>query len=102
MTAEADSHPAGPTDRIAELLREAAGLHHRVYRITDGTDPDWPSWYAQWLVDLSELPDLLPRRPVRSQLVHLLVDLDREVVSGAVTEPWDHYYARRIIEQFAA
>jgi hypothetical protein len=89
------------TDRVAELLREVADLHHRVYRRTDGADPDWPSWYAQWLVDLSELPDLLPRRPVRSHLVHLLIDLDREVAAGAVAEPWERYYARRITEQFA-
>ena len=45
--------------RIAELLHEAAETHHTVYRITDGDDPDWASWYADWLLDLSELPELL-------------------------------------------
>jgi len=29
---------------IAALLQEAAETHHRVYRITDGTDDDWASW----------------------------------------------------------
>ncbi len=102
MTAGGGADRAGSsTERVAELLREVADLHHRVYRTTDGADPDWPSWYAQWLVDLSELPDLLARRPVRSQLVHLLVDLDQEVTSGAIAEPWEQYYARRITEQFA-
>ena len=47
------------TGRIAELLHEAAETHHRVYRITDGEDADWASWYADWLIRLSELPDLL-------------------------------------------
>jgi len=28
-------------DPVAELLREAAEPRHRVYRITDGADPDW-------------------------------------------------------------
>ena len=55
--------------RIAELLHEAAETHHVVYRITDGDDPDWASWYAGWLLELSELPDLLGARP-RSHLVH--------------------------------
>jgi hypothetical protein len=41
---------------VAALLQEAAETHHRVYRITDGTDDDWASWYAEWLLDLSELP----------------------------------------------
>lgn len=48
--------------RIAELLHEAAETHHVVYRIVDGDDPDWASWYADWLLDLSELPDLLGAR----------------------------------------
>jgi len=41
---------------IADLLHEAAETHHRVYRITDGADPDWASWYADWLIEHSELP----------------------------------------------
>ena len=57
-------------DRVAELLHEAAETHHVVYRIVDGDDPDWASWYADWLLELSELPDELGTKPVRSHLVH--------------------------------
>ena len=87
--------------RIAELLREVAELHHRVYRITDGEDQDWASWYAAWLVDLSELPQLLDRRPGRSELVYLLVLLDKEITEQSITEPWEEYYARRLSQHFA-
>jgi hypothetical protein len=66
------------TERVATLLQEAAETHHRVFRITDGVDEDWASWYADWLLDLSELSDLLGARPVRSHLVHALVQLDRD------------------------
>jgi hypothetical protein len=45
--------------QISGLLHEAGETHHRVFRIVDGADDDWASWYAQWLIDLSELPDLL-------------------------------------------
>ena len=69
--------------RIAELLHEAAETHHTVYRITDGDDPDWASWYADWLLNLSELPSLLGAPLVRSHLVHALVGLDREYTGGA-------------------
>jgi hypothetical protein len=88
------------TGRIAELLHEAAETHHRVYRITDGEDADWASWYAAWLIDLSELPELLSRRPVRSELVYLLVLLDREVAAQQPDEPWEQFYARRLAEHF--
>ena len=58
-------------EQISGLLHEAGETHHRVFRIVDGADDDWASWYAQWLIDLSELPDLLGVRPVRSELIYL-------------------------------
>ena len=88
-------------DRIAELLHEAAETHHVVYRIVDGDDPDWASWYADWLLTLSELPDELGSKPVRSHLVHALVELDHEYVAGNPGGRWEDYYARRLIDRFA-
>src|SRR4051812_33195401 len=35
---------------VPELLHEAAETHHIVYRLVDGDDPDWASWYADWLL----------------------------------------------------
>ena len=34
------------SDRLAALLHEAGETHHLVYRIVDGDDQDWASWYA--------------------------------------------------------
>jgi hypothetical protein len=94
--------PRPPIDveALAELLHEAAETHHRVYRITDGEDADWASWYANWLIDLSELPERLGRRPVRSELVYLLVLLEKEVRDQQPSGTWEQYYARRIVEHF--
>lgn len=82
--------------RVAELLHEAAETHHVVYRITDGDDPDWASWYADWLLGLSELPDVLGMRPVRSHLVHALVELDRRYAAESPEERWEDWYAARL------
>ena len=87
-----------PVDRVRGLLHEAAETHHRVYRITDGADDDWASWYADWLTKLSELPELLGRRPVRSELTHYLVALDKDYVSNEPSQPWEEYYAQRLIQ----
>jgi hypothetical protein len=84
-------------ERIAALLHEAAETHHTVYRITDGDDPDWASWYADWLLNLSELPGLLRERPVRSHLVHALVELER---SEGAASGWETRYARGLAERF--
>ncbi len=87
-------------DRIGGLLHEAGETHHRVFRIVDGADDDWASWYAWWLIDLSELPDLLGAKPVRSELVYLLVSLDKQYTAEKPGEPWEGYYARRIQSHF--
>ena len=89
------------TASVARLLHEAAETHHVVFRITDGTDTDWATWYSQWLVELSELPQLLGRRPPRSEVTHLLVGLDREFTSQARDEPWESFYARAILSELA-
>jgi hypothetical protein len=90
-------------DRIGTLLHEAAETHHQVYRITDGTDEDWASWYSDWLTRLSELPDLLDRKPVRSELTHQLVVLDREYSSTSPPpeQSWEQFYAQRISQVFS-
>ncbi len=90
------------TEAISKLLHEAAETHHRVYRIVDGADPDWASWYADWLVGLSELPQLLGQRPVRSELVYMLVSLDKEFTAGGPAGPWEDYYAEGLARHFAA
>lgn len=89
-------------ERLVEVLHEAAETHHIVWRITDGDDPDWASWYASWLLDLSELPAVLGGRPVRSHLVHALVQLDRDHTSAGSPWPWEPVYARGLADRFAA
>lgn len=85
---------------MSALLHEAAETHHVVYRIVDGDDPDWASWYADWLLTLSELPELLGSPPVRSELVYELVALGREFTSAQPDERWEDFYARRLLERF--
>jgi hypothetical protein len=88
-------------EQVSALLHEVAETHHVVYRITDGEDPDWASFYADWLLDHSELPAILGAPPVRSHLVHSLVQLDRDFVGGGVGGRWEDWYAERLVQQFA-
>jgi hypothetical protein len=89
-------------DRIAGLLQEVGDTHHQVFRITDGADEDWASWYSDWLVNLSELKDLLGRTPVRSELTYMLVRLDRDYTEQSPGEAWPRWYAVRLVEHFAS
>jgi hypothetical protein len=87
-------------ERVSGLLHEVAETHHRVFRITDGADDDWASWYSQWLTTLSELPDIVGARPVRSELTYMLVRLDKEYTQRKPTERWEDYYADALVEHF--
>src|SRR5437867_10135200 len=87
--------------KISELLHEAGETHHTVYRIVDGADDDWATWYSNWLVNLSELPTVLGATPVRSELTYLLVGLDKEYVEKKPDERWEDYYARELVRRFA-
>jgi hypothetical protein len=91
---------ARTVEEVGRLLHEAAETHHTVYRITDGEDPDWASWYADWLLGLSELADLLGTKPVRSHLVHALVELDRQFTAQRPDGGWEDYYARELTKIF--
>ncbi len=88
--------------KVSELLHEAGETHHQVFRITDGADDDWASWYADWLINLSELPDLLGGAPVRSELVYMLVKLDKDFTAEGSDERWEDYYAEHLIEELSS
>jgi hypothetical protein len=88
--------------RVRDLLHEAAETHHRVFRISDGADDDWASWYAEWLVTLSELPELLDAKVVRSELTWLLVRLDKEFTEHRPDRRWEDYYAQELVRHFSA
>jgi hypothetical protein len=88
------------TRRLSDLLHEAAEVHHAVYRITDGADDDWASFYADWLIDHSELPDALGGPPTRSHLVHELVESERAFAAAPPQTRWEDFYADRIVARF--
>ena len=46
------------------------------------------------------LPDVLGMRPVRSEIVWLLVSLDKDYANSGTDEPWPQWYADRVIDHF--
>jgi hypothetical protein len=83
--------------KVSELMHEAGETHHAVFRITQGADEDWATWYSDWLVNLSELPGLLGAKPVRSELTYVLVKLDKEFQGAG----WEDHYAAALVDHFA-
>jgi hypothetical protein len=87
---------------LSALLHQAAETHHLVFAITDGDDPDWATWYADWLVNLSRFSDLVGTKPPRSAVTYQLVSLDKEYAEAGSSEPWEDFYAARLMQRLSA
>lgn len=84
---------------IAALLREAGREHHNAFLATDGDDPDWPIWYANYLQ--KPLKDQLGIDYTRSRLVYCLMNADYEHQARAPESNWSEFYAEQMLERCA-
>ncbi|HOU42299.1 MAG TPA: hypothetical protein PK829_13615 [Promineifilum sp.] len=85
-------------EALAALFRETISAHHDAYIEADGADADWPIWYAGYLRD--RLAELLPADFTKSELVYLLITLDRELKTRAPGAEWVGYYTRWFMERY--
>jgi hypothetical protein len=90
------------TEKVSELLHEAGETHHIVFRITDGADEDWASWYSNWLTAHSELPALLGGSTVRSHVTEVLVRSEREFAERGIEGKWEDYYAEQLVKDLGS
>jgi len=83
-------------DMWMDLLSQVGSAHHRAFAATDGEDPDWPAWYAAWL--LERLPEPAPEVD-ETELAALLATAAETHKTSASTEDWPGFYARFITER---
>jgi hypothetical protein len=86
--------------KLAALLNKAGDIHHMVFADTDGDDPDWATFYSDWLLTHGEVAKLLAKRPIRSHLTRDLVELDEQYAAAAPSDPWPAWYAQRLIAKY--
>ncbi len=63
-------------DELANLLNEAAEAHHKAFAATEGEDPGWPIWNADYL--LEKMRQILKAKFTKSELIYLLVSADKK------------------------
>jgi glutaredoxin len=83
-------------DNIAGLLTETAHAHHKAFESTDGADPDWPIWYADFSKD--KFAEQFGLKFTRSKLVYCLMNADMEHKARAPEAEWSEFYANEIVE----
>jgi len=83
-------------DELATLFRETGVAHHQAFAASNGDDPHWHRWYAEYL--LPRLADLVGRSFSYETLAAELVQLDAAYREAATDEPWAEFYARGIAQ----
>jgi hypothetical protein len=83
---------------LAELFRQTGKAHHQAFITTNGEDPEWPIWYADYLVD--KLPAHLGISLTKSDIVYAVMRLDKEQRSEAPGADWAKYYARSLLMRY--
>lgn len=85
--------------KLAMLFQETGGAHHKAFHETDGADPEWPLWYADYLQD--KLGKLLNADLTKSEIVYLLLSLEKQRTEKAPEAKWPSYYAKVLLKHYA-
>lgn len=86
-------------EALAALLHQTAEDHHVAYKETDGVDPDWSIWYAEHLLE-NGIEQLLDAKLLKSDLIYLLVLVDKQQMSEAPGAHWENYYADFFVNRY--
>jgi hypothetical protein len=89
---------ADTAHQLEELFHEVGEAHHQAYIETDGADPEWPLWYANFLRE--RFGELLDASFTRSELVYMLVLVAAEQPLRAPGANWARYYAKFFVELY--
>ena len=81
---------------IAELLVETGHAHHKAFLATNGADPDWPIWYADYARDA--FAERFGMEFHKSQLIYCLMNADLEHQARSPDAEWPAFYADYLIE----
>lgn len=83
---------------LADLFRECGEAHNRAFRDKGGEDPEWPLWFADFL--MARLTKRLRAKFTKSELVYLLVAADREQEFRAPGADSPGYYAKFFYDRY--
>ena len=85
-------------DKLANLLNGTAEAHHKAFAATEGEDPDWPLWYADYLIEKMRI--MLNAKFTKSELIYLLVMAEKKNGVIAPSAYWPRFYAKFLVNRY--
>ena len=83
---------------VATLFVETNEAHHKAFIKTKGVDEEWPLWYADYLYD--KLGELLQAEFTKSEIVYILMMLEKKRTLEAFGANWPKYYAKILVGRY--
>src|SRR5258708_36985126 len=86
-------------EAIAALLHQTAEDHYVAFEETHGVDADWSILYAGHLLEKG-FDTLLDAKLLKSDLIYLLILVDKQQMSEAPGAHWENYYADFFVKRY--
>ncbi len=85
-------------EQVEALFMETGKNHHKAFIKTDGVDPEWPLWYADYLFD--KLGKMLKAELTKSEIIYLLLYLEKKRAVEAPGANWTTYNAKILVGRY--
>lgn len=86
-------------ENMTALLHQAGIDHLATHKETNGDDPEWPIWYAEYLLEKG-FATLLDANLLKSDLIYLLVLVDKLQKIEAPGSQWEKYYTDFFVTRY--
>jgi hypothetical protein len=87
--------------KISALLAQASSAHHQYEQtILKGLDQDWPTWYANYVIQ-NGLVELLNQPVTVEQISQFFRQRNEDYEREHTAQDWADYTAQKIIEDFS-
>lgn len=81
---------------LTNLLMETGQAHHEAFIETDGDDPEWPLWYANYLQ--KPLSDFFDHTFTQSKIVFEFMRMAETLDTEG--KKWPEVYAQDLVEKY--
>jgi hypothetical protein len=79
-------------------VMETGKSHHHAFMKTEGVDPEWPLWYADYIQ--GQLGKLLQAELTKSEIIYLLLLFEEKRTEEAPESKWTEYYAKKLVDRY--
>ena len=84
--------------QLIQLFRETGPAHHLTFIETDGVDPEWPIWYANYMQE--RINAIMKATFTRSKLVQIILNAAEDQEINAPQADWTEYYADYFLKRY--